>query len=277
VCGTIEDKKSFSTYASELIRLMKYMNRDDITDQARKDYEAIVAIYKELQKKRRHADTTDLMVEINAIISEYVEMEDGPKASGETRRFDISAIDFELLRREFAKMKNKNLAMKDLEAIIQQKLDRLLLNNPNRIDYYERYQQIITNYNSEQDRATIEKTFMELMDLADNLDSEAQRYVREGFENDEELSLYDLLFREDLTKAEIKKLKEVSASLLKKIKAKIDAIDHWTDKQETKAAVDNLIRDTLWAELPESYDDLSISGYRQQIFEYVYTHYRATA
>lgn len=277
VCGTIEDKKSFSTYASELIRLMKYMNRDDITDQARKDYEAIVAIYKELQKKRRHADTTDLMVEINAIISEYVEMEDGPKASGETRRFDISAIDFELLRREFAKMKNKNLAMKDLEAIIQQKLDRLLLNNPNRIDYYERYQQIITNYNSEQDRATIEKTFMELMDLADNLDSEAQRYVREGFENDEELSLYDLLFREDLTKAEIKKLKEVSASLLKKIKAKIDAIDHWTDKQETKAAVDNLIRDTLWAELPECYDEISISEYRQRIYEYVYTRYRVAA
>ena len=277
VCGTIEDKKSFSTYASELIRLMKYMNRDDITDQARKDYEAIVAIYKELQKKRRHADTTDLMVEINAIISEYVEMEDGPKASGETRRFDISAIDFELLRREFAKMKNKNLAMKDLEAIIQQKLDRLLFNNPDRIDYYERYQQIITNYNSEQDRATIEKTFMELMDLADNLDSEAQRYVREGFENDEELSLYDLLFREDLTKAEIKKLKEVSASLLKKIKAKIDAIDHWTDKQETKAAVDNLIRDTLWAELPECYDEISISEYRQRIYEYVYTRYRVAA
>lgn len=277
VCGTIEDKKSFSTYASELIRLMKYMNRDDITDQARKDYEAIVAIYKELQKKRRHADTTDLMVEINAIISEYVEMEDGPKASDETRRFDISAIDFELLRREFAKMKNKNLAMKDLEAIIQQKLARLLLNNPNRIDYYERYQQIITNYNSEQDRATIEKTFMELMDLADNLDSEAQRYVREGFENDEELSLYDLLFREDLTKAEIKKLKEVSASLLKKIKAKIDAIDHWTDKQETKAAVDNLIRDTLWAELPECYDEISISEYRQRIYEYVYTRYRVAA
>lgn len=277
VCGTIEDKKSFSAYASELIRLMKYMNRDDITDQARKDYEAIVAIYKELQKKRRHADTTDLMVEINAIISEYVEMEDGPKASGETRRFDISAIDFELLRREFAKMKNKNLVMKDLEVIIQQKLDRLLLNNPNRIDYYERYQQIITNYNSEQDRATIEKTFMELMDLADNLDSEAQRYVREGFENDEELSLYDLLFREDLTKAEIKKLKEVSASLLKKIKAKIDAIDHWTDKQETKAAVDNLIRDTLWAELPECYDEISISEYRQRIYEYVYTRYRVAA
>ena len=167
--------------------------------------------------------------------------------------------------------------MKDLEEIIQQKLDRMLFNNPDRIDYYERYQQIITDYNSEQDRATIEKTFMDLMDLANSLDKEEQRYVREGFENDEELSLYDMLFRDDLSKADIKKIKEVAASLLKKIKAKIAELDHWTDKQETKAAVDNLIRDTLWAELPECYDEISISEYRQRIYEYVYTRYRVAA
>ena len=195
----------------------------------------------------------------------------------EPRQFDISAIDFDLLRREFAKVTKKNLVMKDLEEIIQQKLDRLLFNNPDRIDYYERYQQIIADYNSEQDRATIEKTFMELMDLANSLDQEEQRYVREGFENDEELSLYDMLFRDDLSKADIKKIKEVAASLLKKIKNKIAELDHWTDKQETKAAVDNLIRDTLWAELPESYDEISISEYRQRIYEYVYTRYKVAA
>lgn len=232
----------------------------------------------ELQKKRRHVDTTDLMVEINSIISEYVEIDDAPMmVKEEPRRFDISAIDFDLLRREFAKVKKKNLVMKDLEEIIQQKLDRLLFNNPDRIDYYERYQQIITDYNSEQDRATIEKTFMDLMDLANSLDQEEQRYVREGFESDEELSLYDMLFRDDLSKTDIKKIKEVAASLLKKIKAKIAELDHWTDKQETKAAVDNLIRDTLWAELPECYDEISISEYRQRIYEYVYTRYRVAA
>ena len=149
--------------------------------------------------------------------------------------------------------------------------------NPDRIDYYERYQQIITDYNSEQDRATIEKTFMNLMDLANSLDKEEQRYVREGFESDEDLSLYDMLFREDLSKADIIKIKDVAASLLKKIKAKIAELDHWTDKQETKAAIDNLIRDTLWAELPECYDEISISEYRQRIYEYVYTHYRMAA
>ena len=42
----------------------------------------------------------------------------------------------------------------------------MLFTNPDRINYYERYQAIIEAYNSEQDRATIEKTFMDLMDLA---------------------------------------------------------------------------------------------------------------
>ena len=278
VCGSIEDKKTYTTYASELNRLMKYTDRDDITGHTRKQYEAIAAIYAELQKKRKHVNTVDLMIQINGIISSYVEIQETPSVLRETpRRFDISAIDFDLLRREFAKVKNKNLVMKDLEEVIQKKLDGMLLNNPDRINYYERYQQIITEYNAEQDRATIEKTFMELMDLANQMNVEEQRYVREGFESDEELSLYDMLFREDLSKNDIKKLKEVAANLLQKIKGKIAELDHWTDKQETKAEIDNLIRDTLWEELPECYDELSISNYRQQIYEYVYTRYKSVA
>lgn len=278
VCGTIENKKTFTTYAAELNRLMKYTDRNDISAQARKEYEAIAAVYAELQKKRKHVNTTDLMVQVNAIISSYVEIQNTQMAvHEESRRFDISAIDFDLLRREFAKVKKRNLLLKDLEELIQMKLDRMLFTNPDRINYYERYRQIIDDYNREQDRATIEKTFKDLMDLANSMNKEEQRYAREGFTSDEELSLYDMLFREDLSKNDIKKLKEVAADLLQKIKTKISELDHWTDKQETKAAVDNLIRDTLWAELPECYDEVSISMYRQQIYEYVYTRYKEVA
>ena len=278
VCGTIEDKKTYSTYASELNRLMKYIDRDDITEHTRKQYEAIAAIYAELQKKRKHVNTTNLMIEINSIISSYIEIQHMPITSNqETRRFDISAIDFGLLRTEFAKVKRKNLVMRDLEEIIQQKLDRMLFTNPERINYYERYQQIIMGYNAEQDRATIEKTFMDLMDLANQMNQEEQRYAREGFSSDEELSLYDMLFRDDLSKNDIKKLKEVATTLLRKIKNRIAEIDHWTDKQETKAEIDNLIRNILYAELPLCYDEISISTYRQRIYEYVYTRYKSVA
>ena len=86
-----------------------------------------------------------------------------------------------------------------------------------------------------------------------------------------------MLFRDDLSKEDIKALKKVAVDLLKKIKNKIGELDHWTDKPETKALVDNLIRDTLWNELPESYDEHSIGLYRMQIYEYVYTRYRVAA
>lgn len=278
VCGTIENKKTYSTYASELNRLMKYIDRADITEHTRKQYEAIAAIYAELQKKRKHVNTTNLMIEINSIISSYIEIQHMPITSNqETRRFDISAIDFGLLRTEFAKVKRKNLVMRDLEEIIQQKLDRMLFTNPERINYYERYQQIIMGYNAEQDRATIEKTFMDLMDLANQMNQEEQRYAREGFSSDEELSLYDMLFRDDSSKNDIKKLKEVATTLLRKIKNRIAEIDHWTDKQETKAEIDNLIRNILYDELPLCYDEISISTYRQRIYEYVYTRYKSVA
>ena len=277
VCGTVEERKTFAAYASELNRLIKYTDRDDIDGKVRKEYEAVAAIYAEIKKKRKHINITDLMVEINNIISDYVEIEHSYMINEEVKRFDISGIDFDLLRREFSRVKNQNLLMRDLEEIIQLKLDRMLFTNPERINYYERYQKIIDDYNSEQDRATIEKTFMDLMDLANKMNQEEQRYVREGFQSDEELTLYDMLFRNDLNKNDIKKLKAVAAELLSKIKTKISEYDHWTDKQETKAAVDNLIRDTLWSELPECYDEASIWGYRQRIYEYVYTHYKDVA
>ena len=277
VSGTLEERKQFQTYATELVRLMKYADRQDVSSASRKEYEAIVAIFHELQKKRKSASNVDLMVEINSIISEYVQVDAPGEGIVPSRQFDISKIDFDLLRREFARAKKKNLILKDLDDLIQERLDKLLFSNPQRINYYERYQQIIEDYNSEQNRATIEKTFMDLMDLANSMDQEEQRYVREGFSSDEELSLYDLLFSQNLSKQDIQKIKQVAVDLLAKVKAKIAKLDHWTDKQETKAAVDNLIRDTLWAELPECYDEVSISVYRQKIYEYVYVRYPEVA
>ena len=244
-----------------------------MNEEAQQKRNTIRAILNELKKKRKHADNTDLMVEINNIINSYITVESKPDDS-ETKRFDISQINFDLLQREFAKSKKKNLILSDLEELVQQRLAEMLLNNPARIDYYERYQEIITEYNSEQDRATIEKTFNDLMNLANDLTEEQQRFVREGFESDEELSVYDLLFKDDLSKKDITTIKKVAVDLLAKIKERIAQLDHWTDKQETKAIVDNLIRDILWEELPESYDETKVSQCRQRIYEYVYTRYK---
>ena len=277
MCSDPETKKSFDTYANEISRLVKYLDRNDVTQDVRDQMDAICAIFREMQKKRKHIDTTDLMVEINHIINENVEIEH-QEGEGlvESRRFDISQIDFDLLAAEFAKVKRKNLMIKDLNDLVQERLSKMMSVNPSRVDYYVRYMGIIETYNAEQDRSTIEKTFMELMNLAKSMSEEEQRYAREGFSSDEELSIYDLLFSDNLSKSDIDKIKKMSKDLLQKIKERIAGMDHWTDKQETRAAVDVLIRNVLYEEIPDSMFD-RLEAYRKAIYEHIYTHYKQAA
>lgn len=276
MCETVEIRKSYSTFTTTLLKLWKYLDREDITADMKPKKDAIEAIWKEMQKKRMHTDTISLSVAINEIVNSHLEIDvDKPLILEEDyRRFDISKINFDLLRREFAKSKEKNLILRDIQDLLEERIASMMIMNPDRINFYEKYQQIIQEYNKEQDRASIEKTFEELTKLSNELSEEEKRYVREGFTSDEELSVYDLLFSENLSKQDINVIKKVAVDLLKKIKDKVAELDHWTDKQETKAEVDNLIRDTLWENLPESYNELNISMCRQKIYEYVYMRYR---
>ena len=273
VCDSAESKQTFTAYASELHKLMKYIDRDDISVDTRNIYETIAAIHRELNKKRRDVDTTDLMVTINAIISDHIEVQDSLQHVGEGIRFDISAINFDVLRAEFARVRNKNLLFNDLEDFIEQRLNKMLAVNPNRRDYYERYRQIIEEYNSEKDRTNIEKTFEALMQLVKELTEEESRYIREGFASDDELAIFDLLKRDNPNKADITKLKGTATEMFSKITEAISKMDHWADKDETTAEIQNLIRDILWRELPECYDDRLIEICRGDVFEYVYTRY----
>ncbi len=118
-----ESKKQFMTYGNELNRMMKYLDRDDISKADRERKDAIIAIVDELKKKKKHVDNIDLMVQINGILGDYIMIERAADDRGFAKRFDISKIDFDLLRREFAKVKKKNLAFMDLDELIQVRLD----------------------------------------------------------------------------------------------------------------------------------------------------------
>lgn len=276
MCETLEIRKTYCAFATTLLKLWKYLDREDVTAEMKQQKDAIEAIYKELQKKRKHADITDLSVTINEIVNEHLEVENLTISEGDSRRFDISGINFDLLRNEFARSKEKNLVLKDIQELLQERIAQMMAANPSRINFYERYQQIIKEYNQEQNCATIEKTFEELMKLSHDLTEEEKRYVREGFENDEQLSMYDVLFKEDLTKEDIKKLKKVAKDLLEKIKEQLAGMDHPFDKPTTKATLYVTIRDFLWSDLPSNYDD-SISYYIDAVYDYVSRQYGGAA
>lgn len=274
MCANDETKKRFEIMARELFKLFKFVEREDVTDDHRAYKNAISAVYDMMQEKRKLADTTDLMVAVNQIVSEYVTVKKNEAGLVESKRFDISKIDFDRLRQEFSRARNRNLLLKDLKELVDDRLADMMRFNPTRINYYERYQKIIEEYNAEQSKTAIEKAFIDLLNLINDLDNEQKRYIREGFDSDEELAVYDLLFKESLTADEIKKIKKLAKLLLESIKSKISELDHWTEKEETRAAVDVLIRDALWNELPDSCFE-SLGEYRQRVYEFVYSTYPA--
>ena len=274
MCETAETRKTFCTYATTLLKLWKYLDREDITAEMKQHKDAIEAIYKELQKKRKHADITDLSVAINEIVNEHLQVDASMVAEPNAiRRFDISGINFDLLRREFAKSKERNLILKDIQELLQERIALMLAQNPGRINFYEKYQEIIREYNQEQNRVNIEQTFEELMQLSQQLTEEEKRYIREGFENDEQLSMYDVLMKEDLSKEDIKKLKKVAVDLLAKIKDMMESMSNPFDNPTAKATIIITIRDTLWSDLPESYSDESINYYKDAVYNYVSQRY----
>ena len=172
--------------------------------------------------------------------------------------YDISKIDFERLRQEFQRSPAKQTATQNLRQAIEQRVQRLLLQNPLRTDFQRHYEDIVAEYNREKDRVTIEKTFEALLKLAQALGQEEQRAIREGLD-EESLAVFDLLKKPDLSPAEIKRIKAVAVSLLETLKAEKLRVDHWQDKEATRDAVRLAIKDFLWSDetgLPvDNYDE----------------------
>ena len=258
--------------ARELFKLMKFVERKELEKEALDRHSAINAIYKEVTKRRDVADTGDIMVQLQSIIDEHVSIAEG---AAKGARFDISKIDFDRLHVEFAKTKEKHLLLNDFREVIEYRLEMALRENPRRADFFKRYEAIIESYNKEQDRATIEETFEKLMKLSQELDEEQKSYVAEGFTNPQQQAVFDMLYQETLTKAEIKKIKELAIELVDIIQSRLKEMSNWTEKPKTRAEVDILIRDELWMKMPESVSDEALMVYRGEIFNYFYTRFAA--
>lgn len=56
------------------------------------------------------------------------------------------------------------------------------------------------------------------MKLVNDLDEEQKRYVKEGFDSDEELTIFDLMVKDSLDKEDIEKVKKLAQTMLIKIK-----------------------------------------------------------
>lgn len=243
-------KRRFEILARQVFIRFKALVTEPTAYTYAERHDNIEAIYKKLTERRDTADVTDLMKEIHRIVNEAIRSQDpgGDQAEGLT--FDLSKIDLDKLRDEFAKkIRRKPTAIHDIRTLVEQKLADMLAANPTRMDYQLKYEQIIADYNSEKDRTTIEETFRKLVELVNGLDEEQKRATREGL-GEEELALFDLLLKDGIDRAARERVKQASRELLAAIKARLADLDRFWEKEQTKGEVETLILDHVYTSLP---------------------------
>lgn len=250
VYSSDDAKRRFEILARQVFIRFKALLMEPTAFAYAERHDNIEAIYKKLTERRDRADVTELLKELHRIVNEAIRTQDTGKDQAEGLTFDLSRIDLEKLRNEFAKkVQRKATVIQDIRAIVEQKLAEMLARNPSRMDYQRRYEEIIAEYNREKDRTTVEDTFRQLVELVKSLDEEEKRATREGLTEDE-LALFDLLQKDGLDKSSRERLKQASRELLAAIRSQLAELDRFWEKEQTKADVEVFILDRVYSSLP---------------------------
>jgi len=268
-----ETRKRFEVMARTVfVKFKACLTMKDV-NRYRAEAGAVNVIYKSLQEDRDAADISHIIQELHEVIEPAIAIRTDAPTDG--RIYDISKIDFDRLRREFEKRPRKKTDVQNLKDAIEKRLAILLAQNPLRTNFQQRYEEIVSAYNSEKDRVTIEATFEALLRLVAELDEEATRAMREDLD-EESLALFDLLKKPDLAKRDIERIRKVAVGLLALLKRKKDEIDDWRAKEQTRNSVRQDILDFLYSDatgLPESYGDDEINNRTDAIYRHAYQAY----
>lgn len=272
---SLESKKTFQVLAEDVFDRFRglFPNPGVFTYEPQEN--AISAIYNLLQKPKPKIDISAIMQDIRGAIDASLEVVPKSLTNRSAKQYDLSGIDFERLRAEFAKSPYKETAVLTLQERVQARLDLMLMQNPSRIDLYKRYQEIIAEYNKDKDDAEIQRVFDDLMTLHDMLDQEEQRYIREGFKTEKELAVFDLLSKDiaSITKGDIEKIKKVAQELMNTVEMRRQEIGDLRDRASSQAQMKVAIIDHMLKGMPEQFSSEDIEARAEVIYQYyVQTH-----
>lgn len=277
VCKNDEIKNKFGVLAREIFKKYKALMPDNAIYEYKDKRDAINAIYSLLNDKIDEADISHIVSQVQYVVNQSIESLDMvlEQAEGYGQKIDLSGLDFKKIEEEFLKVKdNKNVAVQSLKDRVNKKLNRLLDQNPMRIDYYERYQEIIENYNNGKEYITVKELFDQLILMLGDLSEEEKRAERENL-TDDELTVFDMLNTgKKVSDKEKLEVKDTARKLLNRLKSNEFTVDHWVEKVQTASAVKKAINDYLYSTLPHpTYGDGDIVVKTEILFNYFKTRY----
>ena len=245
-----ETKRKFQILAREVFKKYKALQPDKILNQYAPRKNAIDVIYTAIEDNVECADVAEIMKKIQDVVDESIENIVAEPIHDAGKIIDLSGLNFELLEKYFLKTENKNTVVQSLKDKIERQLKQMVEKNPLRVDYYQRFQEIIDEYNRGKDSVTIEQTFKRLIEFVNSLSAEEADSKREGL-TEEQKAIFDLLRQGiKLTETDKKQVKNIAIELLEDLKKEKLKVEQWADKSTTAAAVFNTVSKTLFELLP---------------------------
>lgn len=213
-------------------------------------------------------DISEVMARITDVLDESI--------AGHTIRdsgppeIDLSKVNFEALAEKFKSSKRKNTELEALKAAIRARLDRLVQLNGTRVDFREKFEELIRSYNA--GSRSIEELFEELMQLSNSLDREEERHVRENL-SEEELVVFDILTRPapELSPKEREEVRRVTRELLARLRELL--VLDWRRKSAARSRLKLRIEDILDEGLPSAYNRQLFSQKATLLFQHMYDSY----
>ena len=270
VCRNDESRAKFEIAARNVFRKYKALFPEKEARQFTKHYNAIDAIYNKLNQKTKSADVTAIIMKLQSVVNDSIVID--TVSEPVNIAIDLSNLDADALRKAFEKVQRKNELVYDLNKAVVNKLEQMLKENPLRMDFYDRYKEIVEAYNNGKSEAELKRSFEQLTAFVQTLSKEEKRAFTENLD-EPTLSIFDLLIQnKELSKSEREQVKKVAKDTLEKLQNEKLNIPNWKESREMKAGIKTTIYDQLlW--LPENkYTDEEVSLKSLAVYQHVYSY-----
>jgi len=263
-----ETKRRYRLLAEDVARMFKAVKPDPAVNEFLPACVLFAVIDEKIRSLSPAVDISNVMAEVEQVLDKSIAAE-GYVIEAE-KPLDLSKLDVDKLKAKFEKGR-KRIEAEKLRGALNSKLQKLIKFNRTRMDYLDKFQKMIDEYNA--GSLNIEEFFKQLVAFTKDLNEEEKRGIAENL-SEEELAIFDLLTRPEMKltkKEEQQQVKKVVKDLIQRLKTEKFVLD-WRKRQQSRAAVRICIEETL-DQLPRVYTPEVFQQKCELTYQHVYDSY----
>ena len=269
-----ETKRNYLQHATHVTKLYKAILPDPSAHEFTRICQLINIIAQKIRNLTPPTDISGVMTEVESLLDRSIAPEGYliqiPPDSYDMNQVDLSQIDFEQLSEQF-NTEHKRVEAERLRGAINAKLTAMIRLNRSRMDYQQKFEQMIAEYNA--GTVGVDNFVEGLFNFANELHQEDQRASTEEF-TEEELAVFDLLTQHEphLTVPERDEVKTAVRKLLKTLKQEKLGLD-WRKRTQSTAEVRETVSNILDDELPQPYTPELFGQKSEAVYQHIYDSY----